>query len=133
MTTPTNVTGSGIKERPRYWSTSKGLTYATTLAIAAVTLILLGLDVKAYLSRSNVYAQIQIGTPGATANQILVRNEIFCDSAQTPQPHECTFDDFWRVYKISFAEPEHIVVRKRFIFKRHTNSIIGKTLAHLVR
>jgi hypothetical protein len=84
------------------------------------------------MSHKYVYDQIQIGMSGADANRALVANEVFCDSSPARESHECTFDDFWRAYTIAFAEPEYVVVRKRFVFKRHTNSIIGKILRHFL-
>lgn len=111
----------------------KRRTLWAALATVALTLLVLAVDFNNYVCRKRVYDQIQIGTSGADANQVLIANEVFCDSSRATQSHECTFDDFWRVYKIGFAEPEYTVVRKRFMFKRHTNSIIGKILQRLVR
>jgi hypothetical protein len=105
----------------------------TASTAVALTLLLLAVDIKNYLSRKRVYDDIQIGMSGADANRILLANEVFCDSSQAQQSHECTFDDFWRVYKIGFSEPDYAVARKRFMFKRHTSSLIGKTLDHLLR
>jgi hypothetical protein len=128
------LTQSQLGENDRnHWRQWSRFLLRMVASVAAVTFILIGADLKNYIFRKHVYDEIEIGMNGAVADKILVSNEVFCESSQTRQSQECTFDDFWRVYKISFAEPEYVVVRKRLIFKRHTKSFISKILFSLLK
>lgn len=122
-----------IKTPKHSWlqNPSSKLTLQAVAVSVVVTILFISADLEGYVFRKHVYDQVQLGMPGAIADHMLLANGVFCESAQMQRYHECVFEDFWRVYRIGFAEPEYVVVNKRMIFKRHDNSLITKVLPRI--
>ncbi len=94
-----------------------------------VALILIGFDIAHFLSRSNIYEQVELNTPQAEALELLRSDEVYCQDAWIS--HRCTFDDYWRVYTITFSEtdPQHTVIRKFIAYKKHKRTVVRRLLS----
>jgi len=91
-----------------------------------IAILLIAVDLKNYVSRVSAFNKIELNMPEDVAIRDLREYEIYCGSA--PTSYRCTFDDFWRTYRITIVEPQRVVTRKEFAYKRQTNSVLFRAL-----
>jgi hypothetical protein len=84
---------------------------------AALAAVLIVISICSRLSRSAVFDNVTIGARDSDALTVLQKAGIDCDGL--PSTYRCSFDDFWRIYRITVSGQTHLVVRKEIIYKRH--------------
>ena len=110
------------RKEANYGATTRKILFRGLVAGMLMASLLILLDLKSYVSRADLFNQIELNMPEADAMRRLQKSEVYCDVS--PTSYHCTFDDFWRVYRITVSEPQQIVTRKEFAYKRPANSVL---------
>jgi len=83
-----------------------------------IAVVMVCVDTAPYIPRLGTFEQIELNMSAEQATNLLRSNGISCDDVWVS--YRCTFDDYWRVFRISFADSQagHPVIRKTFAYKR---------------
>jgi hypothetical protein len=103
--------------------------FLTVLGALVISLLTVGANVFAGLSRFDVFSRIQLGMGKTEVISLLREHRISCEYTPFTVEHEsrCRFSDVWREYTISLDDSGR-VSRKFLSFKRQ-KTLIDRIMA----